>query len=212
METAALFGMPKEMILAIITGACIAAALGLFIRSVLRGKSRPYIWAWLVRIALCVVAFISQLAGGATYSLALSGTQLVGCFVIVGCILYVRPRLGTLDRMDLSGIGMAAVGVAVWLASGNPLFGLLGALLADAAATAMGIRANIRKGTEESVPFWFCSLLAAIATLSTTGGAALVIVLTPLCSALNALVNIGTVILVRRRNRTQRLSATPEVA
>lgn len=212
MKDAVLFGMSKEAIMATITGVCAAIALGMFIRSLYGGSSRPYLWAWLIRMGICIVAFLSQFAGGATYSLALSGGQVLSGIIIIALIVRRQPRLGRLDVMDGLGIVLATAGVAVWMASGNPLFGLLGTILADGAATAMGVRANILKGNEESMAFWACWLVAGFATLFAAGNASLVVVLAPLFSIVNAAVNIGTVLLVRRRSRSQQFAPLAETA
>jgi hypothetical protein len=145
------------------------------------------------------VAVLSQVAGGATYSLALSGGQVVTGLIIVGLIVFLQPRMGSLDRMDYISIAIASFGVLVWIMSGNPLYGLLGALLADAAATVMGIRASLLKGTRDSVAFWVCCMGAAIAALLAAGVTSWLVMLAPLFSLVNAAANIMAVWYVRQQ-------------
>src|SRR4051812_1475143 len=77
------FGLSTEVLLAGLTGLFVVAAIVLYARAIIKKKSRPHAAAWLVRLGLCVIAFASQSAQGATYSLALSGTQVVSAIVIV---------------------------------------------------------------------------------------------------------------------------------
>jgi hypothetical protein len=201
MERWLLFGVSQEATLAILTGVFSAIALAMFAHSIIRHRSQPYVWAWLVRVVICMLGFLSQLAGGATYSLALSGGQVVMGLIIISLIVWRRPRLGRLDRIDGIGVIVAAAGLAVWLASGNPLYGVMGALLADAMATLMGIRAGLRRGTHDSLAFWACCGSAALAALLAAGNGSLVIWLAPLFSCVNALANIVAIAYVRQRNR-----------
>jgi hypothetical protein len=204
MELGGIFGLQKEAVLAIATGVFTAVAVGMFVRSVITGGSRPYLWAWVLRAGICAVAFVTQMLEGATYSLALAGAQVLGVVFIIACILAFQPRRGRLDRNDWVALGIAGFGVVLWVTSGEPVYGLLGTLLADTSATGMGIRAAVRKGTRESVPFWTCSFVAAaMAVLAAGNSAGWVILAAPLFSCLNAAVNILTVSYVRRRKRTK---------
>jgi hypothetical protein len=201
MERLLLFGVSQEAALAILTGVFSAIALAMFAHSIIRRRSQPYVWAWLVRVVICTVGFLSQVAGGATYSLALSGCQVAMGLIIISLIVWRRPRLGRLDRIDGIGVMVAVVGLTVWLASGNPLYGLTGALLADAMATFMGIRASLRQGTQDSLAFWACCGSAALTALLAAGHGGLVIWLAPLVSCVNALANIFAIAYVRQRTR-----------
>ncbi len=188
-------------ILAAMTAILTLTAITMLLRGLLKKTAQPYIWAWVIRSGLCAVALLSQLAGGATYSLMLSGTQLAGCFLIVGLIWYRRPQTGRLGRMDWLAIITACIGVVWWRVSGDPLYGLMGVLAADAAATALGIRATLLRRASESLPFWLLSLAASCAAVLAAGDASLVVLLAPLFSCCNALANIAAVAYIRARKR-----------
>jgi len=205
MEQSIFFGLQKEVVLAGATGLFLLLSLLMFVRGVLNGSSRPYLWAWVIRAGICGVAFTTQILQGATYSLALAGGQLVAVGIIILCILARQPRRGRLDRADWWALGAAGCGVAWWVVSGDPLYGLFGALLADASATAMGIRAAVRRGTAEPMAFWVCSLSAATMAVLAAGTTAWGILLAPLFSCANALANILTIAYVRRVRRRKTL-------
>jgi hypothetical protein len=179
-----------------------AAAIGMLLRGLFNKTSQPYIWAWVIRSGLCAVALLSQLAGGATYSLMLSGVQLASALLVVGLLLRKWPKKGGIGRNDWLAMAAAGVGVLWWLASGNPLYGLLGVLLGDMAATVLGIRASVVYGTHEPLPFWLCCLAAAsMATLAAANTTSAVVLLAPLFSCANALLNIFAIGFVRYRKR-----------
>lgn len=203
MEQSIFFGLQKEAILAGATGLFLLLSLAIFVRGVMIGRSRPYLWAWVIRAGICVIAFMTQLLQGATYSLALAGGQMTAVGIIILCILARQPHMGRLDRPDWWALSIAGIGVLWWVISGNPLYGLFGALLADASATAMGIRAAIRRRTAEPLAFWVCSLSAATMAVLAAGTATWTILLAPLFSCVNAWVNIMTIMYLRqiRQNR-----------
>lgn len=191
--------LSKEGIAATVTAVCIVLAFYLFLRDIRCKKAQPYIWAWVIRIGIVVIAFACQAAKGATFSLALSGTQLVGGLLLIAYMLVRQRRLGKLDAMDYGTMGLAGVGLLVWLGSGDAIYAAIGVIVADAAATIMGVRAAFIKGAADSLPFWLCCLAAGAMAVVSTGGQSLAIALIPLASFTNAVLNIGTILIVRAR-------------
>ncbi|HSW65621.1 MAG TPA: hypothetical protein VLI54_00590 [Bacillota bacterium] len=188
-------------ILAALTAIFTITAITMLLRGLLKKTSQPYLWSWVIRGGLCAVALLSQVAGGARYSLMLSGTQLLGCFFIVGLLFYRKPRAGRLSRIDWLAIAISGAGVAWWQLSGDPLYGLLGVLTADGVATALGIRACLLRRASESMPFWVLSFAASCTAVLSADSASLVVLLAPLFSCCNALANIAAIAYVRARKR-----------
>jgi hypothetical protein len=212
MENAGLFLMSKETFAAGLTAFFTFLSVYLFVRELYKGKIRPYIWAWVVRLAICIVAFYSQFMQGATYSLALAASQALCCILIIGLIYLKRPAKGRLDVTDWTGFGLAGLGVAIWIISGNPLFSLLGVILADTCATIMGIGAAIKKDASESILFWVCALIAASMALLSAKNATLTIILAPLFSCINALINILATLYIRSKPQNKLLAANQPVS
>jgi hypothetical protein len=185
------FLMMQAEIIALFTGFFSMLALFLFIRGFIKGTAKPYLWAWAIRILICIVAFFSQLSQGATYSLALAFSQILCCAVIIGLTLYAGSAAGKLDKADWTALAIAGLGVICWLASGDSTYSIVGVILADACASVMGIRAAVKKGARESIPFWVCAFMAASLAVGATGGATWTIVAVPLFSCVNAGVNIS---------------------
>jgi len=207
MEYADGFVMSKEL-LALLTGGFTILSLALFLRGFLKSKTRPYLWAWLVRIAICIVAFWAQLSQGATYSLALAASQIFCALCIIGCIVYARPKMGKLDRMDWTALGIASAGVVLWVTSGNSLYSILGVIVADSCATAMSIRAAVQKGSRESIAFWSCALAAASMATLAAKDSSWTILLAPLFSCLNATANISATLFSTKKHR--RIATQPQ--
>lgn len=190
MENAGLFLVPKESFLALLTIIFTFTSLAFFIKDFRKQHKQPYVWAWATRLAICLVAFTGQLAQGATYSLALTLSQLLCCVCIIGLSLRMQGK-GKLDAVDWLALVIAGLGVVLWVVSGESLYGLFGVLVADACATLMGIRAAARTRSRESATFWWWAFLAACTALLSARSASWAILLVPVFSCFNALVNIA---------------------
>lgn len=194
----------QDIVLSIATAALSLIASAIIIRELLGTGQKPYLWAWVIRLALVAVGFASQAAAGASYSLTMSGMQLLTCAVIIALVIRSRSQSGRLQGAEWGALSAAGVGAAVWVVSGDPLHGLLGVIVADASATVLGIYAAFRKGTQESIGFWLCSLGAATAMAVVVAGSDnIVVMLAPAFSWLNAAVNILAISFVRMYKRRQ---------
>lgn len=207
-------GWPVQVFLSEISALFTVVALGILIHAIIKKRSKPYLLAWCIRVSLVGVAFLSQLTAGATYSLAMSGTQMIGGVFVIGLIALRQQSAGRLTRLDGFAIGMAGVGVVVWVLSGNPLHGLLGTILADMTATALGIHASLKHGTRESLPFWafaFVAALAATFAAAGTDATNAAVLLAPLFSCVNAVTNIVACWYVRQRSIKYAAAQQPAV-
>jgi hypothetical protein len=204
-----LFGISSELVAAVLIAGFSLASIIVYVRGIRAGKSLPYLWAWLIRVALVALIFAAQLSEGATYSLALYGMQLFGATSIVVLIIKRQGKLGRIDGIDWFAIIAASGGLFAWAVSGNALYSVLGVILADATATGIGVRAALVYKRRESAMFWGLAFCAASLALLTVAGGPLVLVLAPLFSCINALVNIQMSWWVRRQQlRPQSALAT----
>lgn len=190
MENAGVFLVSKESALVLLTIIFTFVSLAFFIKDFRNHNKQPYVWAWATRLAICVVALCGQLAQGATYSLALTFSQLLCGVCIIGLSLRAGGGKGRLDAVDWLALGIAGIGGMFWVVSGESLYGLFGVLVADACATIMGVRAAAKTRSRESVPFWGWAFLAACTALLSAGSASWAVLLVPVFSCVNALVNI----------------------
>lgn len=117
-----------------------AAALSLvdpvpYVRDILRGTTRPHRGTWLVWSVLGATAFASQLADGASWSLAMVGVQAVSITLVL--LLSIRRGTGGVGRYDLTLMAAAGLGVAGWLLADDPAFATAFVVAADSAGVAL---------------------------------------------------------------------------
>jgi hypothetical protein len=106
-----------------------------YVRDTVSGATRPHRGTWLIWGVLAVVACVSQRADGASWSLALTGSQAVLTALVF--VLAIRHGEGGLTRIDLSLMSVASAGVVGWLITHDPVIAVACVIVADVAAAAM---------------------------------------------------------------------------
>lgn len=132
---------------AIISAILICIGQPPYIIDTLKGKTKPERMTWFIFSVLGIVAFISQIGLGATWSLVFSGVETAVSIFTFG--LSIKYGIGGHDKLDISALVIASVGVVIALAVKQPIVSLLGVVLADLMGTALTVRkAYLHPGTE----------------------------------------------------------------
>jgi len=167
-----------------------------YLQDVLRGTTRPQRGTWCIWSVLGVTAFVSQWADGATWSLLMLGLQAAG--VGLTFLLSISRGVGGLGPVDVVLMSMAAVGVAGWLATSEPLVGTVCVIVADLAAFALMLPKTWRDPSSETLSTFVLAAAAGCLGAVAVGGLRPALLLYP---AYFALVNgvTATVIHLRRQ-------------
>ena len=86
-------------VLGVLAGVCAVANTIPYIRDIVRGTTRPHRGTWLVWAVLAIVVYASQRAGGASWSLLMSGAQALLTGLVF--ILAIRRGVGGLSATDV---------------------------------------------------------------------------------------------------------------
>jgi hypothetical protein len=149
-------------VLGVLAGVCAVANTVPYVRDIVRGRTRPHRGTWLVWAVLAVVVYGSQRADGASWSLIMAGAQALLTTLIF--VLAVRRGEGGLSAADMALTAMAAVGVAGWLVSDEPIVATASVVAADLLAAAMMTPKTYRDpGSETLASFALASVGGALA-------------------------------------------------
>src|SRR5581483_4506370 len=99
-------------------------------RDIFRHKTRPHRGSFFIWVVLGSIAFFTQLAKGATWSLFLPGADTLATFSIF--ILSIRYGVGGLNARDIAGLILAALGLLLWYFTKQPIMALLIVIGVDA--------------------------------------------------------------------------------
>jgi hypothetical protein len=140
-----------------------------YIRDTVRGSTRPQRGTWLIWSTLAVVAFCSQLADGASWSLPMVGAQVV-LTALIFCLAIPRGE-GGMSPPEVAMIALAAGGLAGWLIADEPLLAIGCVVAADLIGAALMLPKTWRDPHSETlVSFVLASVGGALAAAAVGSG------------------------------------------
>jgi hypothetical protein len=179
----------------------LAGAVGIadtvpYVRDISRGTTRPHRGAWLIWSTLAIVAFGSQRAGGATWSVLMTAVQALLTSLVF--FLAIRRGEGGLGAREASMIALAAAGVGGWVVADAPLLATACVVAADVLGAAMMAPKTYRDpGSETLATYALASLAGALAAGAVAApDPALLLYPVYFC-----LVNAAIAVLIRQRRR-----------
>ncbi len=170
-----------------------------YVRDTLRGTTRPHRGAWLIWSVLAFVVCLSQRADGASWTLAMAGTQaIVTSFVFV---LAIRWGEGGLRPAEAATIALAGAGVVAWVLAEDPTIATGAVMVADLLAIALMVPKVYRDpGSETLSTYVLASICGALAVGAVGAFDVALLVYPAYYCVINA--GIATLILSRRARAT----------
>ena len=175
-----------------------------YVRSILRGKTKPERSAWWIWTWLMVVAFLAQAAAGATWSLLLTFSYLV-CNIIVAW-LSIKHGYGKFRVRDYLAVTFAVFGVGIWKETGRPILALLIVIIIDLVGNLLTMEKSWRAPYTENIITYVLGGLAAILGVFAVGSWDLAKVLFPVYAVFVNFITVG-LLDYRRHWRSQRIKA-----
>ncbi len=131
-----------------------------YIRDIFRDKTKPERASWLIWTILGSISFFSQFAKGATWSLILPGVQAVGDALIF--LLALKYGLGGLQKRDIVGLTGAAIGLVLWVLTGEAAVALFIVIFIDAIGSALTVIKTYEHPSTETVSSWVLTFLGGL--------------------------------------------------
>lgn len=100
-----------------------------YAKSILKGETKPHRITWFIWTVLILIAFFSQLAKGASWSLLLTAGDAIA--IIITFALSVKFGVGGFRKMDILSLAGAGVGLLLWYLTNEPAFALFLIILID---------------------------------------------------------------------------------
>ena len=181
----------------ILAGILQLVATAPYVRDILRGTTRPQRATWTIWTTLSLVVLASQWASGATWSLALTAGQAVACGAIAA--LSIRRGVGGASPVELSLLGIAALGIAGWLLAGDPVVATCSVVAADLIAVALMLPKTYRHPGSETLATYAIGVVSTCFALAAVGSTAAASLLIYPIYILVADAAVVVVIITRRR-------------
>ena len=154
-------------IFALISAVLIFIAAPPYVIDTIKGKTRPERVTWLIFSVLGLIAFGSQLALGASWSLVFSGLDTAASILVF--VLAIKYGVGGHTRLDISALVVAGIGVIIAVVAKEPVISLLGVILADLSGMALTIKKTFISPKTETTVSWLLVATASLFGMLTIG-------------------------------------------
>lgn len=147
-------------IAALISAVLILIAVPPYVIDTIKGKTKPERVTWLIFGVLGLIAFVSQITLGASWSLLFSGLDTTASILVF--ILAVKYGVGGHTRLDIGALTVASIGVVIAILAKEPVISLLGVVIADLSGMVLTIKKTFINPESETTISW---LLVGTASL-----------------------------------------------
>ncbi len=179
----------------LLSGILPAIATFPYIRDILKGKTRPHSGSFLIWAVLGSIAFFTQLAEGATFSLFFPAVDTFATLTIF--LLSLKYGFGKLKKYEIGSLVVAGIGLVIWFFTKQPLTALLIAVGIDAIGTMMTVIKTYHDPHSETFSAWLLNSLAGLFAALAVGKLDFALLVYPLYIFI-ANLSIDAVIVVRR--------------
>ncbi|HSX06904.1 MAG TPA: hypothetical protein VLG92_04230 [Candidatus Saccharimonadia bacterium] len=169
--------MPIKEICAALSAVLILVAGPPYALDTLKGVTKPERMTWFIFSLLGIVAFISQMGLGASWSLLFSGLDTAGSCLML--LLSLKYGVGGYARRDIAALMIAIVGITAAFMFKQPLLSLAGVILADASGTALTVRKAFLDPGSETTITWLAVGTAAVFGMLAVGSWSVSLLLYP---------------------------------
>jgi len=189
--------MPYKEFLSAIAIALTFVAFAPYIRSIVRGSTRPHVFSWIIWGATTFVVFLAQLAakgGVGAWPIGVSGIITIG----IAMLAYARRGDVTVTRLDWLFLGAAMSALPLWYFTSDPLWAVVVLTIVDLLGFGPTVRKAYYAPRSESVLFF--SLFAArnVLVIFSLETYSMTTVLFPAVIAA-ACIAVGAILLFRRQ-------------
>ncbi len=166
-----------------------SAAVGLvrmvfYVYKIVQGHTKPERATWWIWSVLVLVLLAAQWSGGATWSLGLTIGQVISLTTIA--VLSLKYGYGRFKLRDVLALVFAAIGLAAWWYTKNPLTAIVIMIAIDVSGHVLNY-AKIREAPySESLGTWLLAAVAPTLALLAAANTSLVVYVYPLyCTIFN---------------------------
>lgn len=138
-----------------------------YLKDIFLHTTKPERASWLIWSVLGSIAFFSQLAEGASWSLWLTALDTLGVFLIF--ILSIKYGVGGLKRRDIIALIVAGIGLVLWYITRHAAIALYITILIDVAGASLTVIKAYEDPGSETLTTWLVIAAAGILGMLSVG-------------------------------------------
>ncbi len=181
-----------------LSGIFIAISFIPYIRDIFRGKTKPERGSWLIWTVLGSIAFFSQLAKGASYSLILAGIQALGDALVF--FLGIKYGIGGLVKRDKIALVAAGIGLVLWYLTSEAAIALFLVIVIDGIGGVLTILKSYKYPETETLSTWVLTCIAGFLAIISVGSFNPILLAFPIYIFF---INLGIIVAIRFGLRRQ---------
>jgi hypothetical protein len=131
---------------------CSAIGYGIYIKSIVRRRTKPHLFSWIVWTAVLAIVFLAQLSKGAGAGAWASGSSALACLIIA--LFGITRGEKNITPSDWIALAGGLTMIPVWYLTRDPLWVVVLAVAIDALAYYPTFRKSWFKPDEEN-PFLY---------------------------------------------------------
>ncbi|NTV41487.1 MAG: hypothetical protein HGA61_04435 [Candidatus Moranbacteria bacterium] len=143
-----------------LSGLAILASFFPYIRDIFLGKTKPERMSWLIWAVLGSIAFFSQFAKGASWSLIFTGAQTAGDLVVF--ILAIKYGLGGFVKRDFVAFIGVGASLLLWYFTREALVALFVVIFIDAIGAFLTTLKSFEQPETETKSAWIFTFLGGL--------------------------------------------------
>lgn len=136
----------------IISAILILIAAPPYIIDTIRGNTKPERITWLIFSVLGIIAFVSQLLLGASWSLVFSGLDTLASILVFS--MSIKLGTGGHTNLDIIALITATIGVLIAVFTKEPIISLLGVIIADLSGVVLTVKKTYKNPKSETSITW----------------------------------------------------------
>jgi hypothetical protein len=155
----------------------LAAAIP-YMRDIAHHKTKPHRVSFFIWSVLAAIAFFTQLAGGARWSLFLPAAD--GLVTLAIFMMALGYGEGGFTARDYAALVLAAVGLGLWYVTKQPVLALLIVILVDAIGAVLTLIKTYHDPTSETFSLWLLASLGGLCAALAVGQISFALLVYPL--------------------------------
>jgi hypothetical protein len=189
--------MSYKVLLSSIAIALTVLAFFPYIRTILKGETKPHVFSWVIWGSTTIIIFLAQLAdegGAGAWPIGVSG--MITLYVAI--LAYLRKSDSTITKTDWIFFILAMASLPVWYLTSNPLWAVVILTTADVLGFGPTFRKAYIRPFEEQLIFFVIMTIRNLISIAALENYSMTTVLFPAVIAATCMIFIPMVMYRRR--------------
>ena len=125
-----------------------------YLRDMMKGKTKPHLYSWILWAFVTAIAFALQFTGGAGSGSFVTLAAALMCLAVIALGLTQKNKIKII-KMDTVFLVLAFIALGLWLIARQPVLSIILATIVDLLGFVPTIRKSWNQPYSENLPFYY---------------------------------------------------------